>query len=665
MVPEKIREEVQKLRDEIEYHNYRYYVLSSPVISDEEYDKLMKRLIELEEKYPELKTPDSPTQRVGESHVEGFETVEHVEPMLSLDNTYNEMDIRNFHERVKKGVGQVSYVAELKIDGVSIALRYKDGMLVQAITRGDGLRGDDVTVNVKTIRSVPLKLTEPIDLEVRGEIFMPVSFFEQFNAQREEEGLPTFANPRNATAGTLHLLDPVVVSQRKLDSFIYYIVKPQQYGLKTQWEALKFLENMRFKVNPHSKLCESVDEVIAYWKEWTQKRKELEYWIDGVVVKVNDFEKQNELGMTAKSPRWAIAFKFPAQQVRTKVLNVAYQVGRTGVITPVAEFEPVELEGTIIKRASLHNFDYVAEKDIRIGDYVLIEKAGGIIPQVSYVVTELRDGDEVPIEPPEKCPVCGRPVGKQSGEYVAYECQNPFCQAKLKRQLEVFVSRQALNIQGVGPKLISKLVDAGFVKDIADIFYLNVFMLSQINGVGPKMISNLLSEIENAKNTSLDRLIIGLGIPGVGEKTAKVLAKKYTTIDELSNARIEDLMQIEGIGEEVANSIVSYFNSDKAREIIEKLKQAGVKAESTVKEENNVLSGLTFCVTGTLKHFSREEIKNYIESLGGHFTDNLTKKTNYLIVGDNPGSKLDKAIKFGVTTINEEELLRMIREKGA
>ncbi|HPT54217.1 MAG TPA: NAD-dependent DNA ligase LigA [Fervidobacterium sp.] len=665
MVPEKIREEVQKLRDEIEYHNYRYYVLSSPVISDEEYDKLMKRLIELEEKYPELKTPDSPTQRVGESHVEGFETVEHVEPMLSLDNTYNEMDIRNFHERVKKGVGQVSYVAELKIDGVSIALRYKDGMLVQAITRGDGLRGDDVTVNVKTIRSIPLKLTEPIDLEVRGEIFMPVSFFEQFNAQREEEGLATFANPRNATAGTLHLLDPVVVSQRKLDSFIYYIVKPQQYGLKTQWEALKFLEKMRFKVNPHSKLCESVDEVIAYWKEWTQKRKELEYWIDGVVVKVNDFEKQNELGMTAKSPRWAIAFKFPAQQVRTKVLNVAYQVGRTGVITPVAEFDPVELEGTIIKRASLHNFDYVAEKDIRIGDYVLIEKAGGIIPQVSYVVTELRNGDEVPIEPPEKCPVCGGPVGKQSGEYVAYECQNPFCQAKLKRQLEVFVSRQALNIQGVGPKLISKLVDAGFVKDIADIFYLNVFMLSQINGVGPKMISNLLSEIEKAKNTSLDRLIIGLGIPGVGEKTAKVLAKKYTTIDELSNARIEDLMQIEGIGEEVANSIVSYFNSDKAREIIEKLKQAGVKAENIVKEEKNVLSGLTFCVTGTLKHFSREEIKNYIESLGGHFTDNLTKKTNYLIVGDNPGSKLDKAIKFGVTTINEEELLRMIREKGA
>ncbi|HOQ38864.1 MAG TPA: NAD-dependent DNA ligase LigA [Fervidobacterium sp.] len=665
MVPEKIREEVQKLRDEIEYHNYRYYVLSSPVISDEEYDKLMKRLIELEEKYPELKTPDSPTQRVGESHVEGFETVEHVEPMLSLDNTYNEMDIRNFDERVKKGVGQVSYVAELKIDGVSIALRYKDGMLVQAITRGDGLRGDDVTVNVKTIRSVPLKLTEPIDLEVRGEIFMPVSFFEQFNAQREEEGLSTFANPRNATAGTLHLLDPVVVSQRKLDSFIYYIVKPQQYGLKTQWEALKFLEKMRFKVNPHSKLCESVDEVIAYWKEWTQKRKELEYWIDGVVVKVNDFEKQNELGMTAKSPRWAIAFKFPAQQVRTKVLNVAYQVGRTGVITPVAEFDPVELEGTIIKRASLHNFDYVAEKDIRIGDYVLIEKAGGIIPQVSYVVTELRNGDEVPIEPPEKCPVCGGPVGKQSGEYVAYECQNPFCQAKLKRQLEVFVSRQALNIQGVGPKLISKLVDAGFVKDIADIFYLNVFMLSQINGVGPKMISNLLSEIENAKNTSLDRLIIGLGISGVGEKTAKVLAKKYTTIDELSNARIEDLMQIEGIGEEVANSIVSYFNSDKAREIIEKLKQAGVKAETTVKEEKNVLSGLTFCVTGTLKHFSREEIKNYIESLGGHFTDNLTKKTNYLIVGDNPGSKLDKAIKFGVTTINEEEFLRMIKEKGA
>ncbi|MGQ9856116.1 MAG: NAD-dependent DNA ligase LigA [Fervidobacterium sp.] len=663
MVPEKIREEVEKLRNEIEYHNYRYYVLASPVITDEEYDKLMKRLIELEEKYPELRTPDSPTQRVGGQLLEGFETVEHSEPMLSLDNTYNEAEILNFHERVKKSVGDVEYVAELKIDGVSVALRYEKGILVRAITRGDGLRGDDITANVKTIKSIPLKLPEPIDIEVRGEIYMPVSYFEEYNRQREEDGLPAFANPRNATAGTLHLLDPSEVAQRKLDSFIYFVIKPHQYNLRTHWEALELLKNLHFKVNPHNKLCKSIEEVIDYWREWSTRRHELEYWVDGVVVKVNDFQKQNELGWTAKAPRWAIAFKFPAQQARTKILGITYQVGRTGVITPVAEFEPVELEGTIIKRASLHNFDYTQEKDIRIGDYVLIEKAGGIIPQVVQVITDLRTGSEIPIAPPETCPVCGGPVGKESGEYVAYKCLNPHCVAKLKRHLEVFVSREALNIQGLGPKIISKIVDAGLVKDIADLFYLTVFDLSQISGLGPKMISNILSEIERAKDTSLERLIVGLGIPGVGEKTAKVIAKKFRNLDELVNASIDDLLQIEGIGEDIAESIVTYFAAPKTREIIEKLKRANVNLESKITEEENILDGLTICVTGTLRNFSREEIKRYIESLGGHFTDNVSKKTDYLVVGENPGSKLQKAQKFGVKIINEEEFLKLVQER--
>jgi len=663
MVPERIKQEVEKLRSEIEYHNYRYYVLASPVITDEEYDKLMKKLIDLEEKYPELKTPDSPTQRVGGQPLDGFESVEHSEPMLSLDNTYNEAEILNFHERVKKNIGEVEYVAELKIDGVSIALRYEDGVLVRAITRGDGLRGDDVTANVKTIKSIPLRLPEPLTIEVRGEIYMPVGDFEEYNRQREEDGLAPFANPRNATAGTLHLLNPSEVAQRKLDSFIYFIIKPQLYGLKTHWEALEFLKKLHFKVNPNNKLCKSIDEVVDYWREWSTKRSQLEYWVDGVVVKVNDFGKQNELGWTAKSPRWAIAFKFPAQQARTKVIDITFQVGRMGTITPVAEFEPVELEGTVIKRASLHNFDYIEEKDIRIGDYVLIEKAGGIIPQVLSVIADLRDGDEKKVSVPSVCPVCGGTIGKASGEYVAYICLNPHCPAKLKRHLEVFVSRQALDIQGLGPKIISKLVDANLVKDISDIFYLNIFDLSQISGLGPKMISNLLSEIEKAKSTTLDKLLVGLGIPGIGEKTAKILAKKFKSLEELSNATAEQLLEIEGIGEDSAKNIVEYFSSPKTKEIIEKLRKAGVSLESSVVEEQNVLTGLTFCVTGTLKGFSREEIKRYIESLGGHFTDNITKKTDYLIVGDNPGSKLQKAEKFGISIITEDEFLAMVEEK--
>jgi len=663
MVPEKVRQEAENLKKEIEYHNYRYYVLASPIITDEEYDKLMKKLIELEEKYPELRTPDSPTQRVGGQPLSGFESVEHSEPMLSLDNTYNEAEILNFHERVKKNVGETEYVAELKIDGVSIALRYENGILVKAITRGDGLRGDDVTTNVKTIKSIPLRLPEPITIEVRGEIYMPVSDFEEYNRQREEEGLTPFANPRNATAGTLHLLNPSEVSQRKLDSFIYFVVKPQNFGLKTHWEALEFLKNLHFKVNPHNELCKSINDVIEYWRKWSKNRSQLEYWVDGVVVKVNNFEQQNELGWTAKSPRWAIAFKFPAQQAKTRIMDVTFQVGRMGTITPVAELEPVELEGTVIKRASLHNFDYIQQKDIRIGDYALIEKAGGIIPQVVHVITALRNGTEKEVIVPSKCPVCGGDVGKESGDYVAYVCLNPHCPAKLKRHLEVFVSRQALDIQGLGPRIISKIVDAGLVKDIADIFYLSVFDLSQISGLGPKMISNILSEIERAKSATLDKLIVGLGIPGIGEKTAKVLAKKFKSLEDLSNATAERLLEIEGVGEDSAKNIVDYFSLPKTKEIIEKLKRAKVNLENTAIEEEDILSGLTFCVTGTLKGYSREEIKKYIESLGGHFTDTVTKKTNYLIVGDNPGSKLQKAEKFGVEIITEEEFLRLVEQR--
>lgn len=654
-VPENVRREAENLRRELEYHNYRYYVLASPVISDEEYDKMMRRLIELEERYPELKTPDSPSQRVGGSTIDGFETVEHSEPMLSLDNTYNEAEIRNFDARVRRLVGEVCYVAELKIDGVSIALRYENGVLVRAITRGDGFKGDDVTANVRTVRSIPLRLPKDLDLEVRGEIFMPASHFRELNEQREEDGLPPFANPRNATAGTLHLLDPSQVAMRPLDSFMYYLVKPQQFGLRTQWEVLQFLKELHFKVNEHSLLCEDVDAVVAYWRKWSEERRKLDYWVDGVVVKVNELEKQLELGTTAKSPRWAIAFKFPAQQVRTIVNGVTFQVGRTGNITPVAELEPVELEGTVVRRASLHNFDFVAELDVRIGDYVFVEKAGGIIPQVVHVVKELRDGDEVPIAPPKSCPVCGGDIGRESSEYVALKCLNPHCPAKLKRHIEVFVSRQALNVQGLGPKIISKLVDAKLVEDVADLFFLNVFDLAQVSGLGPKVISNILTEIDRAKDVELHRLITGLGIPGVGEKMAKVLAQKFGSLERLAAASLEELMSVEGVGEETARSISDYFRNPKTTEIIAKLRRAGVNLSKTTEQASGKLSGLTFCVTGALRRYSREEFKRLIESLGGHFSETLTRKTDFLVVGENPGSKLEKAAKFGVKVISEEE----------
>ena len=586
--------------------------------------------------------------------------------MYSLDNTYNEEDIREFDKRVKKTlvVSDVEYVVELKIDGVSIALRYENGRLVLGATRGDGIEGEDITENAKTVRSVPLRLRKPLTLEVRGEIYMPVEEFKRINEERQEEGLPLFANPRNAAAGTLRQLDTRVVASRRLDSFMYYLINPEKYGVKSQWEALQFLKEAGFKVNPHSRLCKNIDEVIDYWREWIERRKELDYWVDGIVVKVNNFEYQRVLGATAKAPRWAIAFKFPAEQARTKILDVTIQVGRTGVLTPVAELEPVQLAGTVVKRASLHNFDYIKEKDIRIGDSVFIEKAGGIIPQVVKSIPELRTGDEKEIKPPDKCPVCGGKVGKLRPEEVALRCLNPHCPAKLKRALETFVSRDAMDIEGFGEKLIERLVDAGLVKDIADLFYLTPFDLAQLgSGIGQRMIAKLLSEIEEAKKRPLHKLITGLGIPMVGTKTAKILAENFDSLEELSNATIERLKKIEGIGEEVARSIVEYFRNPKSKEIIEKLKKAGVNMKSREKRLD-VLKGLSFVVTGSLKNFSREQVKEFIEILGGRVSESVSRKTDYLIVGENPGSKYEKAKRFKVKTISEEEFLEMVEKKA-
>ncbi|MGB4374854.1 MAG: NAD-dependent DNA ligase LigA, partial [Defluviitoga tunisiensis] len=570
-------------------------------------------------------------------------------PMLSLDNTYNEVDILEFHERVlrKLNRSQIDYMSELKIDGVSVALRYSNGILNQGITRGDGITGEDITENIKTILSIPLRLKKQVDIEVRGEIFMPTREFARINAEREKNGLQVFANPRNATAGTLKLLDSKEVAKRKLDSFMYYIIYPENYNLKTQEEALKYLKELGFKTNPHSRKQENISGVIEYWKEWTKKRRELEYDVDGIVVKVNEFELQRALGETVRSPRWAIALKFPSEQKETKLIKIHFQVGSTGIITPVAEFNPIHLEGTTVKRASLHNFEYIKERDIREGDYVLVEKAGGIIPQVIGPVIEKRTGDEKEIVPPEKCPVCGGKVGKIKSDEVAIRCLNPSCPEKLVRVLENFVSRDAMNIQGLGKKLLKRMVDAGLLKDIADIYYLDENKIRSLGkGIGDKTIKNVLTQIEHSKNRELYRLINSLGIPNVGTKTSKDLAKHFKTLENLMNANFDELLEVEGIGEDTAQAIINFFSQNEVKLIIQKLKDAGVNFGYQEKEKKGPLSGLLVCQTGALSRMTRQEFAEYVESKGGTFTDNLTRKTNILVVGENPGSKLDKARQY-------------------
>ncbi|MCD6462518.1 MAG: NAD-dependent DNA ligase LigA [Thermotogae bacterium] len=666
-VPEKVVREVEKLREEIEYHNYRYYVLNDPVITDEEYDKLMRRLISLEKKYPQLATPDSPTQRVGGKVLEGFTKVKHSERMMSLDNTYSEEEIRAFDARIRKetGLGKVAYVCELKIDGVAIALRYRGGKLSVAITRGDGEVGEDVTEAVKTVRSIPLVLPEPVDIEVRGEIYMSKSEFTRINRERMEEGLPLFANPRNATAGTIHQLDTTEVAKRRLDSFIYYIVNPGGYNISSHWEALNYLKKLHFKVNPHSRRVEDIDGVVEFWHQWLEKRESLDYNIDGIVVKVDDLGLYRILGETAKSPRWAIAFKFPAEQARTKIKAVTVQVGRTGVLTPVAELEPVRLAGTTVKRASLHNFDYIKSKDIRIGDEVFVEKAGDIIPQVVKPIVEARDGDEEQIEIPSKCPVCGGPVGKLTEDEVAIRCLNPHCPAKLKRSIEVFASRDGMNIMGLGEKLIDRLVDSGMIEDVADLYFMDPFKLAQLGpGIGPKTVSNLMKELEKSKNRPLANLIYALGIPSVGSKTARVLAERFGSLEAFANASIQELMEIEGIGPEVAKNIYDYFRNEKTKKILEKLKKAGVKMEEAKPSVSGKLQGLTFVLTGTLKRFTRKEAEELLVSNGARVSSSVSKKTSYVVVGENPGSKFDRARELGVKTLSEDEFIELLRSKG-
>jgi len=670
MVPEEVRKRVEELRREIEYHNYRYYVLNDPVISDAEYDALMRELEELERQYPELITPNSPTQRVGAPPLEEFGTVEHRIPMLSLSNAFSEDEVREFDRRVKRFLGlglshEIAYTAEPKIDGVAIEVIYENGLLTVGATRGDGYRGEDVTQNIRTIKMIPLYLIdkeEPVPeyLSVRGEVYMDKEDFRRLNREREEEGEPPFANPRNAAAGSLRQLDPSVTAKRPLKVFFYGIGEVIGREFKSQWEVLTTLPKWGLRVNPYVKLCKDIEECIAYYRDILSKRDQIPYEMDGVVLKVNDFELQRRLGEIARSPRWAIAFKFPAEEATTRVLDIIVQVGRTGVLTPVAILEPVQVGGVVVSRATLHNLDEIRRKDVRIGDWVLVHRAGEVIPEIIKPIKEKRTGQEREFQMPETCPVCGSRVIRLPGE-VAHRCIGLSCPAQLKARIRHFVSRRAMDIEGFGEKLIDQLVDKSLVKDPADLFYLKKIDLLKLEGVADKLAQKLLQSIEKSKKTTLARFLYALGIRHVGEQMAQILAKHFKKLQNFFNLRKDDLLKIPGIGPEVAESILTFFQSEENRKVIEKMLNAGV----TIQEEEELpkdkpLRGKVFVFTGALESMTREEAKRRVEELGGMVASGVSRRVDYVVVGKEPGSKYDKARSLGVKIIDEEEFKKLI-----
>ncbi len=662
------KKEIERLRKEIRYHDYRYYVLNDPVISDYEYDMLYKKLVELEKKFPHLITPDSPTQRVGGEPLKEFKSVIHEIPMLSLDNTYSYDELKEFDKRVRKTISKVNYICELKVDGVAVSLLYRDGKFVRGATRGDGHKGDDITLNLKTIKTLPLNLLtdDPdfLNIEVRGEVFLTKKQFLELNKEREEEGEPLFANPRNACAGSLKLLDPKEVAKRNLDIFIHTVPKPPAEKYTSDYQVLEKLKECGFKIIPHSQILNSIEEVIAYCEEWKDKKEELPYEVDGIVVKVDSFKHRLELGETIKSPRWAVAYKYPPKQATTRIKRIYVQVGRVGTLTPVAEFEPVFLSGTTITHATLHNYDEIKRKDIKIGDWVIIEKAGEVIPQVVKVIKDKRTGEEKEFKMPETCPVCGGKVVREAEE-VAYRCINASCPAQIKRRIIHFASRQAMDIEGLGEKWVEIFVDKGFIKDFSDIYKLKSKKneILKLERMGEKSTENLLQAIERSKERPFHRVLYALGIRHVGLGTAQILANAFNNIDELMKASKEKIESISGIGPIVAESIYNFFHTKENIELINKLKEVGVNFEREKKEEKKILSGKTFVVTGTLKNFTRQQIHELILSLGGNVGTSVSKKTDYLICGADPGSKLDKAKELGIKIISEEEFLEMIKGK--
>ncbi|MED3552888.1 NAD-dependent DNA ligase LigA [Cytobacillus praedii] len=654
---------VKELQTLLNQYNYEYHVLDQPSVPDSEYDRLLKELIEIETQYPELKTTDSPTQRVGGEILDMFEKVQHQTQMLSLGNAFNEQDLRDFDRRVRQSAGEeVSYVCELKIDGLAVSLRYEEGLFVLGATRGDGSIGENITANLRTIRSIPLRLNKDLSMEVRGEAYMPKRSFEALNRLKAEKGEEAFANPRNAAAGSLRQLDPRIAASRNLDVFLYGVSDTGETGVESHSEALDLLDTLGFKTNKERKKCATIDEVLEYIEKWTIERPNLVYDIDGIVIKVDSLEDQEQLGTTAKSPRWAIAYKFPAEEVVTTLRSIDLSVGRTGVITPTAILDPVRVAGTTVQRASLHNEDLIREKDIKIGDQVVIKKAGDIIPEVVNVLVERRTGEEVEFHMPTHCPECESELVRLDGE-VALRCINPKCPAQIREGLIHFVSRNAMNIDGLGEKVISQLFSENLIQDVADLYKLTFEQLIGLERMGEKSANNLLEAIENSKVNSLEKLLFGLGIRHVGAKAAKTLAQQFGVMDELIKADYEQLTAINEIGEKMADSIVSYFDLDEVKALIDELKAAGVNMDYTgpkpvsVEQSESIFAGKTVVLTGKLEKLKRNEAKDKIEALGGNVSGSVSKKTDIVIAGEDAGSKLAKAQELGIEVWDEERLI--------
>lgn len=664
----KAEERVIELNELLRNYGHAYYVLDKPSVPDAVYDQLLNELIELENLYPDLIFPDSPTQRVGGTPLSNFEKVRHERPMLSLSNVFNEEDLRDFDKRVRGGAGDsVEYVCELKIDGLAVSLHYENGKFVRGLTRGDGRVGEDITVNLRTVRSIPLKLKEPVSIEVRGEVFMPKKSFHALNEQRVERGEELFANPRNAAAGSLRQLDSKIAAKRNLDVFIYGIGGDgETYGLNDHDESLQYLTDLGFKTNGERKVCRSVEEVLVYIEQWTDGRNELSYEIDGIVIKVNRFLHQQDLGFTAKSPKWATAYKFPAEEVMTTVRDIELSIGRTGVVTPTAILEPVAVAGTTVQRASLHNEDLIRERDIRIGDKVIIRKAGDIIPEVVKALIEMRSGDEQPFEMPTECPACGSELVRIEGE-VALRCVNPKCPAQIVEGMIHFVSRNAMNIDGLGEKVIEQLYREGLIQDISDLYALTKEQLLELERMGDKSATNLIEAIAASKSNSMERLLFGLGIRHVGERGARILSEHFGSMDQLMQASLEELIAIHEIGDKMADAVVTYFEKEEVAALVERLRERGVNLSYTgtivrVEEGANAFAGKKIVLTGKLENMTRQEAGARIEALGGKLTGSVSKKTDLLIAGEEAGSKLDKAQDLGVEVWNEERLLMELNE---
>lgn len=661
-----LQERVEKLHDLLNQYSYEYYVQDNPSVPDSEYDKLLRELIDIEEAHPEFRSPDSPTVRVGGQAQSTFEKVNHDTPMLSLGNAFNEEELRKFDQRIREQVGQVEYMCELKIDGLAVSLKYENGRFVQGLTRGDGTTGEDITENLRTIHAIPLKIKEPLTFEVRGEAYMPRQSFLSLNEEKEAKGEQPFANPRNAAAGSLRQLDSKLAAKRKLSVFLYSVNDFTHFNAATQSEALDELDQLGYKTNQERQRVDNIDEVLAYIEKWTEHREELPYDIDGIVIKVNNLEQQQEMGFTQKSPRWAIAYKFPAEEVVTTLTDIELSIGRTGVVTPTAILEPVRVAGTTVSRASLHNEDLIHEKDIRIGDSVVIKKAGDIIPEVIKPILNRRPEGTETYHMPTHCPSCGHELVRIEGE-VALRCINPKCQAQLVEGLIHFVSRQAMNIDGLGEKIIHQLYEHNVIRDIADIYYLTEEDLLPLERMGAKKVENLLEAIERSKANSLEHLLFGLGIRHLGVKASQVLAEKYGSIDQLFHVTEDELMEIPDFGHKLAQSVVTYLENDDIIALINKLKDKDVNMDYKGVKRTEVdghpdFKDKTIVLTGKLHQMTRKEASNWLELQGAKVTSSVTKKTDLVIAGEDAGSKLDKAKKFDTPIWSEEDFVNKQNE---